>query len=187
MAWIKQKDNDSPRPAESARQSAPQQPQRSQQPQQPQNQQRERRVTDHQVNIGKSVQIKGDLTGQEDLTIEGKLEGKVMLGNHQLTIGANGRIQGEIRARTVVVVGELIGNISADDKVEVASSGSMRGNIRAPRVVLADGADFRGSVDMDSRKGAKQESAKAGEQAPVEKTANSQIDSKPAAMAGASK
>jgi len=104
------------------------------------------------VNIGQSIQIKGELTGNEDLTIEGKVDGKIILKDHNLTIGANGRITAEIHAKTVVVVGEVVGNITADDKVEVAPTGSMKGDISSPRVVLADGARFKGSIDME-RKG----------------------------------
>jgi cytoskeletal protein CcmA (bactofilin family) len=103
------------------------------------------------VNIGQSVQIKGELTGNEDLTIEGKVDGKIILKDHNLTIGANGRIAAEIHAKTVLVVGEVVGNITADDKVEIAATGSMRGDIVAPRVVLADGARFKGSIDMDRK------------------------------------
>jgi cytoskeletal protein CcmA (bactofilin family) len=104
------------------------------------------------VNIGQSVHIKGELSGNEDLTIEGKVEGKVMLKDHNLTVGANGKITAEIHAKTVMVLGEVIGNITADDKVEVAATGTMRGDILAPRVVLADGAKFKGAIDMDGRK-----------------------------------
>lgn len=118
---------------------------------------------DKLVNIGQSVQIKGELTGNEDLTIEGKVDGKIILKDHNLTIGANGRIAAEIHAKTVLVVGEVVGNITADDKVEIAATGSMRGDIVAPRVVLADGARFKGSIDMD-RKPAE---ARAGRPAPV--------------------
>jgi cytoskeletal protein CcmA (bactofilin family) len=103
------------------------------------------------VNIGQSVEIKGELKGNEDLTIEGKVDGKITLKDHNLTVGANGRIKGEIFAKSVVVVGEVDGNVSADDKVEVASTGSMMGDITAPRVVLADGARFKGSIDMDRK------------------------------------
>ncbi len=106
------------------------------------------------VNIGQSIQIKGDLSGNEDLTIEGKVEGKILLKDHNLTIGANGKITAEIQAKTVLVIGEIVGNINADDKVEVAATGSMRGDIVAPRVVLADGARFKGSIDMDRKPGA---------------------------------
>jgi cytoskeletal protein CcmA (bactofilin family) len=113
------------------------------------------------VNIGQSVQIKGELTGNEDLTIEGQVEGKIMVKDHALTIGANGRITAEVQAKTVVVIGQVAGNITADDKVEIAPSGSVRGDIRAPRVAIADGARFKGSVDMD-RKGAAAKGAPAG-------------------------
>ena len=106
------------------------------------------------VNIGQSIHIKGELTGNEDLTIEGKVEGKVMLKDHNLTIGANGKLTAEIQAKTVMVVGEVVGNITADDKVEVAATGTLRGDIVAPRVVLADGAKFKGSIDMDRKPGA---------------------------------
>ena len=104
------------------------------------------------VNIGQSIHIKGELTGNEDLTIEGKVEGKVFLKDHNLTVGANGKLVAEVQAKTVMVLGEVSGNITADDKVEVAATGTMRGDIQAPRVVLADGAKFKGSIDMDARK-----------------------------------
>jgi cytoskeletal protein CcmA (bactofilin family) len=105
------------------------------------------------VNIGQSIHIKGELTGNEDLTIEGKVEGKVFLKDHNLTVGANGKIVAEIQAKTVMVLGEVTGNITADDKVEVAATGTMRGDIQAPRVVLADGAKFKGAIDMDKKSG----------------------------------
>jgi len=111
------------------------------------------------VNIGQSIQIKGELSGNEDLTVEGKVDGKIMLKDHHLTIGANGRISAEIQAKTVMVVGEVIGNITADDKVEIAATGSMKGDIVAPRVVLADGARFKGSIDMDRKPGSPAPSA----------------------------
>ena len=101
------------------------------------------------VNIGQSIQIKGELTGNEDLVIEGKVEGKILLKDHNLTVGPNARITADIHAKNVTVVGEVVGNITADDKVEVAETGSMKGDIMSPRVVLADGARFKGSIDMD--------------------------------------
>jgi cytoskeletal protein CcmA (bactofilin family) len=101
------------------------------------------------INLGKSMRIKGELSGDEDLTIEGRLDGKITLGEHALTIGSNGQIKAEIRAKSVVIAGELVGNVTATDKVEVASTGSVLGDLRAPRVVLADGARFRGSIDME--------------------------------------
>jgi cytoskeletal protein CcmA (bactofilin family) len=121
------------------------------------------------VNIGQSIHIKGELTGNEDLTIEGKVEGKVFLKDHNLTVGANGKIVAEIQAKTVMVLGEITGNITADDKVEVAATGTMRGDIQAPRVVLADGAKFKGSIDMDGTKAVRPASASASASSPAPK------------------
>lgn len=101
------------------------------------------------VNIGQSVQIKGELNGNEDLTIDGMVDGKITVKDHNLTIGANGRITAEVHGKTVVVTGQVIGNITADDKVEIAPTGSVQGDIRAPRVAIADGARFKGSIDME--------------------------------------
>jgi len=103
------------------------------------------------VNIGQSIQIKGELTGNEDLTIEGKVDGKIFLKDHNLTVGSNGKITADVHAKNVTVVGEVVGNITADDKVEVAETGSMKGDVVAPRVVLADGARFKGSIDMEAK------------------------------------
>ena len=105
------------------------------------------------ASIGKSLHVKGELSGNEDLAIEGKVEGKVFLKDHNLTVGANGKIVAEIQAKTVMVLGEVTGNITADDKVEVAATGTLRGDIHAPRVVLADGAKFKGAIDMDKKSG----------------------------------
>jgi cytoskeletal protein CcmA (bactofilin family) len=100
------------------------------------------------VNIGPSIEIKGELTGNEDLTIDGKVDGKIVLRGHNLTIGKNGRINADIRAKGVTVNGEVIGNITADDRVEIAPTGSVMGDLCAPRVALADGSSFKGSIDM---------------------------------------
>jgi cytoskeletal protein CcmA (bactofilin family) len=105
------------------------------------------------VNIGKSVVIKGELNGSEDLTIEGHVEGTIQLRDHVLTIGANGRIKAQVFAKSVIVLGEVTGNVTASDKVDIRDAGSVDGDIIAPRVAIAEGAHFRGSVDMQ-RKGA---------------------------------
>jgi cytoskeletal protein CcmA (bactofilin family) len=104
------------------------------------------------VNIGKSVVIKGELNGSEDLTIEGHVEGTIQLRDHVLTIGPNGRIKAQVFAKAVVVLGEMTGNVTASDKVDIRDNGSVDGDIVAPRVAIAEGAHFRGSVDMQ-RKG----------------------------------
>jgi cytoskeletal protein CcmA (bactofilin family) len=110
------------------------------------------------VNIGKSVVIKGELNGSEDLTIEGHVEGTIQLRDHVLTIGPNGRIKAQVFAKSVVVLGEVTGNVTASDKVDIRDAGSVDGDIVAPRVAIAEGAHFRGSVDMQ-RKGGPQAAA----------------------------
>ena len=108
------------------------------------------RPTDREVNIGKSVIIKGELSGSEDLTIEGQVEGKIELRQHVLTIGPHGRIRAEVFAKVVVVLGEVVGNIHATDKVTILEKGAVDGDITAPKIAIAEGSRFRGSVDMSS-------------------------------------
>src|SRR5258708_40186817 len=108
------------------------------------------------VNIGKSVIIKGELNGSEDLTIEGHVEGTIQLRDHVLTIGPNGRIKSQIFAKAVIVLGEVNGNVSASDKVDIRENGSVDGDLIAPRVAIAEGAHFRGSVDMQRKAGQQQ-------------------------------
>jgi len=127
------------------------------------------------VNIGKSVVIKGELNGSEDLTIEGHVEGTIQLRDHVLTIGPNGRIKAQVFAKSVIVLGEVTGNVTASDKVDIRDNGSVDGDIIAPRVAIAEGAHFRGSVDMQ-RKG--------GAAAPV-KAASSQPTAQPQPQAAA--
>jgi len=105
------------------------------------------------VNIGKSVVIKGELNGSEDLTIEGHVEGTIQLKDNVLTIGPNGKIKASIFAKSVIVLGEVSGNVTATEKVDIRDKGSVDGDIISPRVAIAEGAHFRGSVDMQ-RKGA---------------------------------
>jgi cytoskeletal protein CcmA (bactofilin family) len=117
------------------------------------------------VNIGKSVVIKGELNGSEDLTIEGHVEGTIQLRDHVLTIGPNGKIKAQVFAKSVIVLGEVTGNVTASEKVDIRDNGSVDGDIVSPRVAIAEGAHFRGSVDMQ-RKGAEkaQPAAKASAQ-----------------------
>jgi cytoskeletal protein CcmA (bactofilin family) len=105
------------------------------------------------VNIGKSVVIKGELNGSEDLTIEGQVEGKIELRDHVLTIGPNGKIKAQVFAKALIVLGEVNGNVSATEKVEIRDGGSVDGDIVSPRVAIAEGAHFRGSVDMQRKPG----------------------------------
>ena len=103
------------------------------------------------VNIGKSVVIKGELNGSEDLTIEGHVEGTIQLRDHVLTIGPNGKIKAQVFAKAVIVLGEVTGNVTASEKVDIRDNGSVDGDIVSPRVAIAEGAHFRGSVDMQRK------------------------------------
>ncbi|MPZ18074.1 MAG: polymer-forming cytoskeletal protein [Luteitalea sp.] len=100
------------------------------------------------VNIGKSVVIKGELNGSEDLTIEGQVDGKIELREHVLTIGGNGKIKAQVFAKSIIVLGEVVGNITASEKVDIRDNGSVDGDITSPKVAIAEGAHFRGSIDM---------------------------------------
>jgi len=120
------------------------------------------------VNIGKSVVIKGELNGSEDLTIEGHVEGTIQLKDHVLTIGPNGKIKAQVFAKSVIVLGEVTGNVTASDKVDIRDNGSVDGDIISPRVAIAEGAHFRGSVDMQRKAAAPaQASAKASQPQPA--------------------
>ena len=129
-----------------------------QQPARPQTNEAQAARSDRQesshVNIGKSVVIKGELSGSEDLTIEGQVDGKIELRQNVLTIGPNGRIKAEIFAKAVVVQGEVVGNVTATEKVDIRDAGSVDGDLAAPRIAIADGAHFRGSIDMKREGGA---------------------------------
>src|SRR5579859_6806052 len=134
------------------------------------------------VNIGKSVVIKGELTGSEDLTIEGHVEGKIELRQNVLTIGPNGKIKAQVFAKSVVILGEVTGNVTASEKVDLRDNGSVDGDIAAPRVAIAEGAHFRGSIDMQrSGKPAESKPAPASQpQAQSNTPAQSQSQAAPA-------
>ena len=105
------------------------------------------------ANIGKSIIFKGDLTGDEDIEIEGQIEGKISLPKNQLTIGAHGRVKAELSAKAVVVVGHITGNVTATERVEVQASGVVEGDIRAPRLLIQEGAVVNGAVEMTKGEG----------------------------------
>ena len=105
------------------------------------------------ASIGKSIVINGELTGSEDLTIEGRVEGKIDLKDHVLTVGMNGRIKAQVTAKSIVVFGHVTGNLTATEKVDIKEKGSVEGDIISPRVAIADGSHFKGSVDMQRKEG----------------------------------
>ncbi len=100
--------------------------------------------------IGPSISIVGDVTGGEDLTILGKVEGKVALPKNSVTVGQSGRVSADIQAKVVSVAGEVRGNLIASEQIVIRKSATMLGNLTAPRVGLEDGCCFRGSVEMES-------------------------------------
>ena len=104
--------------------------------------------------IGSSIVIKGTVTGDEDLTIEGKVEGTIDLKSNVVSVGPSGRVKADINAKIVNIEGEVAGDISGNEKVVISKSGNVKGNIVAPRVTLEDGAIFKGSIDMDPGDGA---------------------------------
>ena len=112
---------------------------------------RHERVT---VCIGKSVVIKGELNGSEDLTIEGQVEGKIELRQNVLTIGPNGRIKAQLAAKAIVIEGQVMGDLTASERIDIRDHGSVDGDLVAPRVTIADGAHFHGGIDMQ-RQGTK--------------------------------
>jgi cytoskeletal protein CcmA (bactofilin family) len=104
------------------------------------------------ATIGPSIFIKGDLSGEEDLVIEGRVEGKVDLKQNNVTIGKNGKVNADVFGRVVTVEGEVNGNVFAREQAILRQSGAIRGNITGPRVVLEDGSRFKGSIDMEPPK-----------------------------------
>lgn len=100
--------------------------------------------------IGPQVRIQGELSGDEDIVVEGKVEGKITVSK-SLRIGQNAHVSAEVRAQNVVIAGRVTGNVSAVEKVELLPSGTLEGNIRAPKIVIAEGAQFKGSVDMTTK------------------------------------
>src|SRR5437867_7999492 len=108
------------------------------------------------ATIGPSISIKGDLTGEEDLIIQGKVEGKVDLKQNNITVGKNGRVKADIYGKLISVEGEVEGNLHGQEQIIIRSSGNVRGNISAPRVTLEDGGKFKGSIDMETRSAERQ-------------------------------
>src|SRR5512143_291628 len=100
--------------------------------------------------VGASIAIVGDITGDEDLTILGRVEGKIDLPQHVVTVGQSGRVKADIHARVVSVAGEVRGNLIAAEQILIRKTATMLGNLTAPRVGLEDGCSFRGSVEMES-------------------------------------
>jgi cytoskeletal protein CcmA (bactofilin family) len=109
--------------------------------------------------IGSQIKLTGDVSGDEDVEIHGRVEGTINL-KKSLVIATGGSVDAKIHAKNVTIAGKVKGDVTADERVELLASGSLEGNVRAPKIVISEGAHFRGSVDMSS---ARPEAAKAGE------------------------
>jgi len=101
-----------------------------------------------QAQIGKSLHLKGDISGSEDLYIDGEVEGTVELKENNLTVGPNGNLQADVSARSITVLGRVQGNVRAGERIEIRKSGSIEGDLTTARIIIEDGAVFRGSIDI---------------------------------------
>ena len=100
------------------------------------------------ARLGPSLVVKGNLAGEEDLLVEGRLDGEISLKKNRVTIGESGRVKADVVSKSIYVEGEVQGNLFGEDEVVIRRSGKVRGNVTAPRVTLENGAKFKGSIDM---------------------------------------
>lgn len=137
--WKKDEETTTPKPSvtDTSAKTQPERPARQTPP-----------PTRQQATIGRSISIAGDVTGDEDLVIEGRIEGTVDLKQHNITIGPEGRVRAGIVGRTVIIEGQVEGDVRGHEQVSLRASSKVTGDIVAPRVVLEDGATFLGSIDM---------------------------------------
>ena len=98
--------------------------------------------------LGQSILFKGDLSGDEDLEIEGRVEGQIKLPNHQLTVGAHGRVAAQVEAKNVIVIGRVAGDVIASERIEIQATGVVDGDIHAPRLLIQEGAVVNGNIEM---------------------------------------
>ena len=131
MAWKNPKDAETPNSGSSAASPA--------------------RSSNRLATLGPSITINGKLSGDEDLLIEGHVEGEISLKQNSVTVGRSGVVKADVYSKTICVEGEVHGNLFGDDQVVIRQSGKVFGNLTAPRVTLEDGAKFRGAIDMEPK------------------------------------
>ena len=124
--------------------------------------------TSEQATIGKSLFVKGEVTGSESLYIDGRVEGTISLPGNRVTVGRNGQVAANITAREVVVLGKVRGDMNASDRVDIRSEGSLTGNVAAARISIEDGAYFKGGIDIRKPNDGKGGSRNSSEPAIVE-------------------
>ena len=100
------------------------------------------------ATLGKSVIVKGQIFSREDLTLDGEVEGTVELQEHRLTVGPNGKVMASVKAREIVVLGTIHGNVEASDKIDIRKEAKLVGDIKTARIVIEDGAYFKGNIDI---------------------------------------
>jgi cytoskeletal protein CcmA (bactofilin family) len=125
--------------------------------------------------IGQSIIFRGELSGDEDLEIEGQVEGTVKLPNHQLTVGAHGCLNAEVAAKTIIVIGRVIGNLTATERIEIQATGRVEGDLRTPRLHVQEGAILNGAIDMSA-------SSPAGEKKPSSMAGGASANTEPSAL-----
>ena len=109
----------------------------------------DQQIQQRKAILGPSIHVKGEVIGNEDLVVEGRVEGTVRLREHHLTVGKSAEVQATLEAKSIRVEGTVHGDIQAGERVELATGSTVVGDITAPRIVISDGARFKGSVDMD--------------------------------------
>ena len=128
--------------------------------------------TQEQATIGKSLVIKGEVSGSESLYIDGRVDGSINLAGNRVTIGRNGVVNANIQAREIVIIGKVKGNLQASDRVDIRNEGSLTGDVVAQRISIEDGAFFKGGIDI--QKPGSRANGKSDEKMPTVATATSQ-------------
>ncbi len=113
-------------------------------------------VRNGSATLGKNVTVKGQIFAREDLTIDGEVEGTIECHDHRLTIGPNARVQAGLKAREVIIQGSIQGNVESTDKIDIKKEAKLVGDIKTSRIVIEDGAYFKGSIDISKSSQAKQ-------------------------------
>ena len=124
-----------------------------------------------QATIGKSLVMKGEVTGSESLYVDGRVEGAINLPGNRVTVGRNGQVQANVNAREVVVLGKVKGNINASDRVDIRNEGSLTGDVVAQRISIEDGAYFKGGIDIQKPNQKANGSDRTGKMEPTSATA----------------